>query len=362
MNKKIIGISLAMLFAAANSALAQTSVTVYGTVDAGVAYQRGTASAGKVLSLESGQQSYSRIGFKGQEDLGSGMKAIFVLEQGVQIDTGNSGYSTLGSGINGTNSAFGNTGTFSSQAYVGLSSNIGTVKFGRVYSPLYDAYMAIDPFKNGFAANINNTFGNIEGTSLYQRMSNTVVYNTPDNLYGFKGALAYAFGETAGDTAAGSQVGVSLGYENGPLTIAYAYHHANNDLLATVSPFAAPLDVFKTHFIGATYDFGMLKLHAAFDQNKMGDGFKTQDYMVGVTVPFGAHSVFADYIHRKDKINDDANSNQFGVGYTYNLSKRTNFYTAYTYVKNNDNAFVSTSSVTPGSSVNTFQIGMRHMF
>jgi predicted porin len=335
-------------------ATAQTSVTMYGTVDAGVAYNRGANADGKVLSLQSGQQSYSRIGFRGQEDLGSGMKAIFVLEQGVQIDTGNSGYSTLGSGINGTDTAFGNTGTFSSQAYVGLSSNVGTVKLGRIFSPLYDAYMEIDPFKNGFAANINNTFGNQTGVgSLYQRMSNAIVYNTPDNLYGFKGALAYAFGEQAGSTSNDSQIGASLGYANGPLTIVYAYHHANNYTLG--------YDVFKTHFIGAAYDFGMLKLHAAFDQNKRNDdSFKTQDYMVGVTVPFGAHSLFADYIHQKNKVRDDANANQFAVGYTYNLSKRTNFYTAYTYVKNNDNASVGT--FVQGNSVNTFQIGMRHMF
>lgn len=330
-------------------AAAQTSVTLYGTVDAGVAYNRGTDSAGKVLSLESGQQSYSRIGFKGQEDLGSGLKAIFVLEQGIQLNTGNSGYSTLGSGIDPAEF----NGTFSSQAYVGLSSNIGTVKLGRQFSPLYDAYMAIDPFKNGFASNINNVFGDLNYASLYQRMSNAISYSTPD-LNGFKGALAYGFGEVPGSTKTGSQIGASLGYDNGPLTIAYAYHYANDDFQG------ADLDAFQTHFIGATYDFGMLKLHAAFDQNKKGDGFKTQDYLVGVTVPFGAHAVFADYIHKKDKVNDDANANQFGIGYTYNLSKRTNFYTAYTYVKNNDNSLLNTD--TGGNSVNTFQIGMRHMF
>lgn len=357
MNKKIIGISLAMLFAAANSALAQTSVTMYGTVDAGIAYNRGSVEDGKVLSLESGQQSYSRIGFKGQEDLGSGMKAIFVLEQGIQIDTGNSGYKTLGNGIDGSFANYadlGNSGTFSSQAYVGLSGNFGTLKLGRQFSPLYEAHMAIDPFKNGFAANINNTFGAIAGNSLYQRMSNAVVYNTPDNLSGFNASLAYGFGEKAGDTTAGSQIGASVSYANGPLTIAYAYHHANNELLVQGDY------VFNTHFIGAAYDFGMLKLHAAFDQSEVGDVFKNQDYLIGVTVPVGANSLFADYIHQKDKIRDDANTNQFAVGYTYNLSKRTNFYTAYTYVKNDANAFVSTE--VEGNSVNTFQIGMRHSF
>jgi predicted porin len=359
MKKSLLAVALLGAFGAAS---AQTNVTVYGTVDAGVAYNHGSNEGGKVLSLESGQQSYSRIGFKGFEDLGRGMKALFLLEQGVQIDTGNSGYATLGSAIPTSNDGGAiNNGTFSSQAYVGLSSDVaGTVTLGRQFTPLYEAYAAIDPFQNGFAANINNFFGTISGAnpgaagnvSLYQRMDNAVIYHTADNLHGFKGALAYGFGEVAGSTGSQAQIGVSLGYANGPLTVAYAFHHANNDI--------DNLDAFKTHFIGATWDFGVAKAHAAFDNNKLGSNFKTQDYMVGVTVPFGASSVFADYTHKKDKVVNDANANQFAVGYAYNLSKRTNFYTAYTYVKNDAASQMSTD--TPGKSVNTFQIGMRHMF
>lgn len=331
-------------------ASAQSSVTVYGTLDAGVAYIRGANAVGRTLTLESGQQSYSNIGFKGVEDLGSGMKALFLLEQAVQIDTGVSGYNTVGANITLSSDA---TGTFSSQAYVGLSSdNLGTVKAGRQFSPLYEAYVMIDPFQSGFASDIDDLFGNYNYNSLYQRMSNAVTYHTPE-LKGFFGALAYGFGEEPGATKPASQIGVSLGYANGPLTIVYAYHHANDDLFGNTDP-------FKTHFVGAAYDLGRLKLHAALDQNRAGDAFKTQDYMVGVTVPFGAHAVFADYMHKKDKVIDDANANQFAIGYTYNLSKRTNFYTAYTHVKNDQNSFVSTT--TGGNSVNIFQIGMRHLF
>lgn len=336
-------------------ASAQSSVTVYGTVDAGVAYNRGSQEGGKTLSLESGQQSYSRIGFKGFEDLGNGLKALFVLEQGVQIDTGDSGYSTLGSN---STPAFGNNGTFSSQAYLGLSSNVaGTVRLGRVFSPLYEAHGAIDPFSNGFASNINNFFGaDHTGFANYQRMSNAVVYDTPDTLGGFKGALAYGFGEEPGSVATRSQVGVSLGYVNGPLTVAYAYHHAND--AQTLGP---SNESFRTHFIGAKYDFNVVAVHAAFDQNKLGHLFKTQDYMLGVTVPFGTqHSVFADFTHKQNKMTDHANANQFGIGYAYSLSKRTNLYTAYNHVKNDTNSAIN--AYAPGIKVNTFQIGLRHMF
>jgi predicted porin len=341
---------LAALLGAVGVASAQNNVTIYGTVDAGIAYQRGAHDAGKTLTLESGQQSYSHIGFKGVEDLGGGMKALFLLEQAVRIDTGVSSFETLG--VDTALSAD-STGTFSSQAYVGLSSDkYGTVKLGRQFSPLFEAYAAIDPFQAGFASDINSVFGNYNYNSLYQRMSNAVTYHTPD-IQGFKGALAVGFGESPASLRENSRVGVSLGYENGPLTIVYAYHYARENLFDK--------SLFKTNFIGAAYDFGMLKLHAAFDQNTAGGGsFKTQDYLLGVTVPFGAHAVFADYIRKKDKVHDDADAGQFGVGYTYNLSKRTNFYSAYTYVKNDQNSLLSTDK--EGNSVNTFQIGMRHLF
>jgi len=349
MKKSLLVVSLLGAFGAVS---AESNVTVYGTADVGLAYNNGTSNAGKKLSLESGQQSYSRIGFKGAEDLGRGLKALFVLEQGVQIDTGKSGYAPLGSNVG----AFGNSGVFSSQAYIGLSSDLGTLKLGRQFSPVYEAHGVIDPFSNGFASNINNFFGaNQADFADYQRMSNAVIYNTADNLYGFKGALAYGFGGVAGSVSTNSQVGASLGYANGPVTVAYAYHHANNS-----QTFGPSNESFTTQFIGGKYNFGVATLHAAFDQNKLGDTFKTQDYMVGVTVPFGANSVFANFTHKKDSIVNDANANQFGIAYTYSLSKRTNMYTAFNHVKNNNKSLVNTD--VGGRSVNTFQLGVRHMF
>jgi predicted porin len=365
MKKSLLVVALMGTFGAAGVATAQTSVTMYGTVDAGVAYQRGVdnstgGSGGKTFSLESGQQSYSRIGFRGVEDLGSGLKALFVLEQGVQIDTGDSGYQTLGSQINTPDVFTGNsnTGTFNSQAFVGLSSNVaGTVSLGRQFSPLYEAYGDIDPFKNGFAANINNFFGTVGNDSPYQRMNNAIIYHTPENLYGFKGALAYGFGEVPGSTGSEAQYGLNVGYANGPFEIIYAFHHADNDALG--------LDAFRTHFVGATVDFNILKLHAAVDQNKINAGplnaeFKQQDYMIGVTVPFGSNTIFADYTYKKDKVADSANASQFALGYTYALSKRTNLYTAYTHVRNDTFSNVDTDLA--GTNVNIFQVGLRHKF
>ena len=115
-------LALAVLGASAGVASAQQSnVTVYGIVDAGVQYKNDGNPAGKTLSLESGQQNGSRLGFKGTEDLGGGLSAIFTLENGFNVDTG-----TLGQSTPTTQRLFGR------QAWVGLSSNsFGSVKLGR---------------------------------------------------------------------------------------------------------------------------------------------------------------------------------------------------------------------------------------
>lgn len=357
MKKTLLAISLlgTFGFASAQSTTAGSNVTVYGTVDAGIASIHGANSAGTITSVESGQQSYSRLGFKGVEDLGGGLRALFNLEAGFEVNNGSSGLGGIGNNIPMDQN---NSNLFGSQAYVGLAGNFGAVKVGRQFSPLYEAYGSIDPFVNGFAANINNFFGtDANNLSNYQRMSNAAVYETPDNLYGFKGSVAYGFGGVAGDTAAQSQVGVSLGYLNGPLTVSYAYHHANNEQNGIPG---ASVDAFKTNFIGAAYDFGPVKAHLAFDQNQQGDTFKTQDYLVGVTVPMGAHAVFADYTHKNNKLVDEADANQYAVGYTYNLSKRTDLYAAYTYVKNQENSLIDTEVA--GNSVGTIQLGLRHGF
>lgn len=352
MKKTLLAISLLGTFGIASAQ--SSNVTVYGTVDAGVASTHGADPAGTVTSLESGQQSYSRLGFKGTEDLGGGLKALFDLEAGFELNTGASGLTGIGSNV----PADQNNNLFSSQAYVGLGGNFGSVKLGRQFSPLYQAYGSIDPFVNGFAANINNFFGtDVNNVSNYQRMSNAAIYETPDNLYGFKGSVAYSFGGVAGDTSAQSQVGASLGYLNGPLTISYAYHEANNEQNGVPG---ASTDTFKTNFLGAAYDFGVVKAHLAFDQNEQGDTFKTQDYLAGLTVPFGAHAVFADYTHKDNKLVDNADADQYAIGYTYNLSKRTNFYAAYTYVKNQENSLIDTEVA--GNSVGTVQLGVRHSF
>ncbi|HZW11607.1 MAG TPA: porin, partial [Noviherbaspirillum sp.] len=177
-------LALAVLGAFAGAASAQTNVTIYGLVDASI--ERNDDNNGPITwgmrdanSFNSGKNG-SRLGFKGTEDLGGGLSALFVLESGFQVDSG---------------AMRGDGGLFSRQAYVGLQGGFGTVKLGHQYTPMHLALDTIDPFGTGMAGNIAYQFNN-NGT----RMSNTVNYSY--SAAGFTGQAAYSFGEVAGDQGA----------------------------------------------------------------------------------------------------------------------------------------------------------------
>src|SRR3569833_330324 len=173
---------LAVLGAFTGTASAQTNVTIYGLLDAGVHYRdNGADTNNKTWGVDSGQASGSRLGFRGTEDLGGGLAAIFTLESGVNVDDG-----TLGQGITGSANSPALTRLFGRQAFVGLSGNFGAVKFGRQYAPIRVAVESVDPFGVSGAGNAANFF-NVHG----ERTDNTVNYSTA-NFGGFSGQAAYS--------------------------------------------------------------------------------------------------------------------------------------------------------------------------
>jgi predicted porin len=338
-------LALAVMGAFAGTASAQTNVTVYGLVDIGVERTDTDATEAK-WGLDSGLQSGNRLGFKGSEDLGGGLSAIFTLESGFKLDTGDHDQGGL---------------LFGRQAWVGLNGGFGTVKFGRQYNPLYTAVAAIDPFSTGLAGNLTNTV-NIYGF----RTDNTINYSLAAGP--FSGQVAYGFGEVAGDNSANRQVGLSFGYANGPVSAIIAYHSKQN---ATGTANA------RTTFLGGTYNFGVVKAHASYADNRA-DGqlgtigkrlglltdaqatalasdetLKTRDYMLGVSAPVGAGSVLASF-QRKDDKDSSLEYDLFAVGYEHNLSKRTNLYTSYGHGQ------VSATGV--DEKENKFNVGIRHKF
>ena len=323
-------LALAVLGAFTGVASAQSNVTVYGVVDIGIAAERGGPS-GSTLKLDgSGIHSGNRLGFKGTEDLGGGLSALFVLENGFTPDDGKIGQ---GGRI------------FGRQALVGLKGGFGTVTAGRQYTPLFLAIDSLDPL-DGLTGGSGNLLprGGV-------RMDNTLKYASP-TMGGFSGELAYGFGEVAGNSSASRVIGANLNFANGPVVVKLAHHNANN---------AADTDSAKNTFLSGSYDFGVAKAILGYQVNKGAGTVDNNDALVGVQVPFGASKVMASYIRKNDKsaANDDANL--FGVAYTYNLSKRTNIYTSYMHISN-ENSLVYKTKGGDGSGDREFNVGIRHKF
>lgn len=356
MKKSVL--ALAVLGAMAGAASAQTSATIYGIVDAGFVAESGGA-AGNLRKLTSGVASGSRLGFKGTEDLGGGMKALFLLENGFNADTG-----TLGQG----------GALFGRQAYVGLGSGFGTVLLGRQYTPQYLTLAFADPFGTGMAGDAANIMPNSGNAA--SRMDNTIKYVSPD-LSGFSGEVAYGFGEVADDNTAARQYGLAVGYKGGPLAVRLGYHNRNNDT-ATVKGTSDA----KNTLLAGTYDFGIAKAHLAYGHNKGTNSsplrnatnpfgslvaptpsIDSRDALIGVTVPFGPHTVLASYVRKDDKAAPNQDANQWAVGYRYALSKRTDLYTAYARIKNKNGAgYTVGSAIEAGSGNKAFNLGIRHAF
>lgn len=348
MKKALLAIALGSL---AGYAAAQSNVVMYGIVDAGVVVEDGGA-VGRVTKLTGGVENGSRLGFRGTEDLGDGLKAVFVLEMGFNLDTGTS--------------AQGGT-LFGRQALVGLQGKAGAVTLGRQYTPMFLTLSSIDPF---YASNLAGSAANLMSNAAI-RMNNTVKYASP-TVNGFSAELAYGFGETAGDSRHGRQIGASGAYVNGPFSVRAAYANINN---IPVAP--APINRGKTSLLGATYDFGPAKVALAYAMNKGTVNINNtvnpdrnadnRDLMLGVSVPLGVHTLRASYIDKKDKAGTNRGASQWGVGYDYYLSKRTNLYLAYAHI-GNDAPLGATGFYTVGNAAEVgsgnrgTNAGLRHTF
>jgi predicted porin len=360
MNKTIL--SAAILAASAGAASAQTGLTIYGIVDAGLVRESGGA-AGTVSKLTSGVGSASRIGFRGTEDLGGGLSALFTLETGFRVDTGEVDAS----------------GTFfNRQAFVGLKSSAGTLTLGRQYTPWHQALAQVgDPFGTSYAGGAKNQFPDF-GNNI--RTSNTLLYSMPVTS-GFSGDLAYSFGEQAGSTKAGRQMGFSVGYANGPLNVRVAYNNKNSDVEAApgVTPVSHTIGTNK--LLAANYDFGVVKAYFAYSVDK---GFNSallgntanpfggvpptastdgNEILLGLTAPLGGGTVLASVMRKNDTTIFNQDSRAWGLGYQYPLSKRTSLYTAYGAINNKNGAgYTVANNTEAGSGDRAFNLGLRHSF
>lgn len=342
MNKTLL--ALAALTAAAGAAAQSSNVSLFGVVDASVA--RITTTGKSVSGLASGGNSSSRLGFRGVEDLGGGLKAGFWLEGGVNVDDGSA------AGFK-----------FDRRSTLSLMGDFGEVRLGRDKTPTYLNLETFHAFGDTGMGGINahnlvggSAAGTAEG-SAPKRFSNSVTYLLP-KMSGFYGQVAHSFGEDAADSSLKSATGLRLGYANGPLNVAAAYG-------VTRGGTAAAGEDYKAMNLGASYkigDFTPMLLIAS----ERGAGKRVDVYSVGVKMKLGAGELRVAYTDYSDKKGDN-DSQRLALGYGCQLSKRTEIYGAVARL-NNDGAatrkLASSLSPTPaaGKSLTGYEIGIRHNF
>lgn len=355
MNRFMLALTLS---AWAGTAVAQSNVAVYGVVD--LALVRESGGSINSTKITSGVESGSRLGFKGSEDLGNGVSAIFLLENGFQADTGAMGQGGL---------------LFGRQAYVGLrSERAGTVTLGRQYTPQYLAVAAADPFGSGMAGDTKNLMA-ATGNSA-SRMDNALKYVSPV-MGGASAELVYGAGEVGGDHGAGRQWGGALAYSRGPFVLRLAQHARNNDT-ATLKGAGLARNTVLTGVL----DVGYVKVHLAAGRDKglnsalprnAGNPFghavaprqsvDSSVALLGLTVPHGAGTWLASWISKNDRTVFDQDAQQLALGYRYFLSKRTDVYAAYAYLRNRNGAGYTVGSAIEGGTGNRgANLGIRHTF
>ncbi len=348
-------IALAVLASAAGAASAQSSVTLFGIVDAVVTVGRGTI-ADRTQLTDSGYNS-SRLGFRGTEDLGGGMSASFWLEAGLNNDSGEGDPTNVNNQGSGTGAASaGRQGlTFNRRSTVSLAGGWGELRLGRDYSPQFWNLTVFDPFgTNGVGT--TQTLNSIITGSTAVRASNTVGYFLPGNLGGFYGQFQYYMGENLKNGAAteddGTGMGLRVGFANGPFNVALAMSRTE---------YAAG-DVRQNN-IGGQWDFGIAKAmaHYSRDENGSIDG---KGWLIGGLFPIGAGEIRAAYSRYETDAAGQPETKKLALGYVHNLSKRTAVYTTWARVRNSGGAAQALGGSTTGINSNSsgFDLGVRHSF
>ncbi len=359
-------IALAALSAFATAAQAQSNVSIYGIVDAGVASYDG-ATAGRTTAVSSGMLSTSRLGFRGTEDLGGGLKANFNFEGGLNVDTG--------SNASGTN-------TFDRASWVGLDkAGVGTVLLGRSTRLDFDAAAANDAFgASGFGsagqtmaynliadrtvnsgANITEHNGTPAANSLSINRYVNSIKATTARFGGFAVAYQHAFGEVAGNNSASRSQAYSINYTAGKANASYAYSRQNDTAGAKAT---------ETTVASASYDFGVAKAFVGYGEGeKAGNNDKTKTTWVGISAPVNAKvSVMAQYYDIANQgfasgSNANKDATAFNLGATYAFSKRTTAYVMGGKVNNDAGATVAlTGTAAAGKDQSAYAVGVRHSF
>ncbi|MDR3382551.1 porin [Cupriavidus basilensis] len=351
---KLKSIALAAVgMSLAGGAAAQSSVTLYGIMDAGIEYASHAGPNGSVVKMTSGGKNTSRWGMRGSEDLGGGLKALFQLESGIAIDTGR----------------LDSDGTlFDRRAIVGLSSKYGQVVLGRTFTTTYDFMLPFDPM--GYAPNYSwATSATATGErkdGLFSRASNAIRYD--GTFGGVKLGATVALGEVAGSFKSSSKYDLGVGYSAGGLAAAATWDRQNGAGTSTTP--ADVTDYIQGIHAGASYDFGDLKLYAGYRNYKRtfttaAASHRSDMYWGGASYDFTpAFTLYGAVYKQNIKGGSDADPILFSMRAQYALSKRTTAYLSGGYAKARNGQNVSLSRDFIGYANNQVGVtaGLQHRF
>ncbi|BBQ01362.1 porin (plasmid) [Burkholderia sp. SFA1] len=352
MSKKHFNALSAVCIASAASlstpAIAQSSVSLYGLIDGFVGEVK-NPGAHSATVMQGGGMSTSFWGLRGTEDLGGGYSTYFVLESYFQPN-------------NGTFGRFANDSFFSRNAYVGLATPYGSIRAGRLTTPLYISTINQNPFFNSYTFSpwILHTYKGLgpQGVVGDSGWNNAVAYSTP-NWAGLTGQLIYSFGNSASQPSS-KKWGGQLAYANGPFQLTANYQWINYSNLAgdiaTSLPGVTGRQSQATAQLAGSYNFNVVRVFAGYMniRDKAAPGtITTNTEHIGVTIPVGASSILAALAYSKSSgtNSNDVNRLTWSVGYDYPLSKRTDAYAGFKYDRY-DSLFTGL----------TYGVGLRHQF
>lgn len=384
--------AVAVLGAFAGSAIA-ADVTLYGVVDLGLNYSHvdmdGVGNDLDTFEMKSGQQSGSRWGLKGTEDLGNGLTVGFVLENGFTADDGVDGGSAM----------------FDRESMLFLEGNFGKLAFGRIGSfnqgqGSFSKIGMLTPFGTSFGDYAAQA-GNIFASST--RYANSIVYETP-SFAGFQVTAMYSMGNTDGtgtenESDTDRYYGIAATYKNGPAAAYLAVDSTNYKSFGVTN--GSDMNDAWTVTLGGSWDFEVVKAYIGaqyFDEAKISNIggivdnnayvelddndkviFSTANLKItGYSVTIGADAPVAGgklmaaaaYVDAEQSdFEEDYGAGEFdftrwivSVGYDYPLSKRTNVYGVMSYMDDELEGKGDNSAADWNPSAYTFMVGMRHKF
>jgi predicted porin len=331
----------AVLCTLAGTAGAQSTALVYGVVDTNLGWGSGSVSDNKQVGT-SGLMG-SRLGFRGTEDLGDGWKASFLIEHGLNSDTGTQASPAPGLFWNRL-------------SYVGLGSRFGDVNLGRQYTPTFMVHATYDAFGPQGVAAQQVLLGSMEiAQPANIRANNSITYQTPNTLGGFSAHAMVSANE--GSPTGGKYTGLSLGWAGG----AFAGHAA---FARYYNPAIGDLDSIT---VGARYKFGDFTLYGLYDRANSGTGPDSHGVQLSGMYTIGTTDIKASIAQSALKSPtgvDIGTTTRTGIGFVHHLSKRTALYGTYAHLANRDGAASALNGAVtaPNEGANGADLGIRHIF